>query len=499
VTRSRRIGCVLLPFAAGYYLSYLFRSINALIAADLTAELGLSAADLGLLTAIYFLVFAAAQIPCGILLDRHGPRTLLSGLLLLASAGALLFALADTLMSLLFARVLIGIGVALALMGGFKAIVLWFPAERLALTNGWFVMLGALGAVTATAPADLLIAAVGWRGLFAVLGGLSALAALLIVGVVPDEDRRPMPAKAAAPALSAVYRDRRFWRLAPLSSLAIGTSWSLQGLWAAPWLRDVDGLDRTGVVGVLSLMAIVVSASGLALGIAANHARRLGGKTEHVLFFSVALSLAAQLALLLELPVATSLAWGAIAAVGAATVLSYAILADYYPKEISGRANAALNLLHVGGAFALQALMGLIIEQWPVSGGHYPADAYKSALGLVLGFELVALAWFCLPAARQVRGQARGQAQGQAWVDLGATDLTLPVPGVVSLAARRAVGDNPIAASLASTPARVRRDDDDVSPERPSALLPLPPQSGAEHRAKTPAAGRPTRRTSATR
>ena len=169
MTRSRRIGCVLLPFAAGYYLSYLFRTINALIAADLAAELGLSAADLGLLTSIYFLVFAAAQIPFGILLDRHGPRSLQSSLLLLAGAGALVFALADNLVGLLLGRALIGVGVALALMAGFKAIVLWFPAERLALANGWFVMLGALGAVTATAPADVIVANVGWRGLFAVL------------------------------------------------------------------------------------------------------------------------------------------------------------------------------------------------------------------------------------------------------------------------------------------------------------------------------------------
>ena len=78
MTRSRLIGCVLLPFAAGYYLSYLFRTINALIAADLTAELGLGAADLGLLTSVYFLVFAAAQLPFGVLLDRHGPRTIQS-------------------------------------------------------------------------------------------------------------------------------------------------------------------------------------------------------------------------------------------------------------------------------------------------------------------------------------------------------------------------------------------------------------------------------------
>ena len=401
MTRSRRIGCVLLPFAAGYYLSYLFRTINALIAADLAAELGLSAADLGLLTSIYFLVFAAAQIPFGILLDRHGPRSLQSSLLLLAGAGALVFALADSLVGLLLGRALIGVGVALALMAGFKAIVLWFPAERLALANGWFVMLGALGAVTATAPADVIVANVGWRGLFAGLGALIAVAALLIVGMVPDA--RPMPPATPARPLSllTVFRDPRFWRLAPLSATGVGTSWSLQGLWAAPWLRDVDGFDRAGVVQVLSLMAVVVSASGLLLGLAATHVRRRGVKTEHVLLGTVGVSIAAQLALLLRLPVASCLAWSAIAAAGAATVLSYALLADYYPKQVSGRANAALNILHVGCAFVLQSLTGLIIQQWPAQGDRYPADAHQCALSVVVSLQLVALAWFVAASARR--------------------------------------------------------------------------------------------------
>ena len=146
MSRARLIACVLLPFAAGYYLSYLFRTINALIAGDLTAELNLSAADLGFLTSVYFLVFAAVQLPLGALLDRYGPRTIQSALLLLASAGALVFALADGLLGLVIGRALLGLGVALALMAGFKAIVLWFPPERLALANGWLVMLGALGA-----------------------------------------------------------------------------------------------------------------------------------------------------------------------------------------------------------------------------------------------------------------------------------------------------------------------------------------------------------------
>jgi sugar phosphate permease len=137
-SRVRLAVCVLLPFAAGYYLSYLFRCINALIAGDLVAELGLGAADLGLLTSVYFLVFAAVQLPCGVLLDRYGPRVVDSALLLIAAAGALLFALADGVAALLVARALIGLGVAVGLMAGLKAIVLWFPPERVALANGSF-------------------------------------------------------------------------------------------------------------------------------------------------------------------------------------------------------------------------------------------------------------------------------------------------------------------------------------------------------------------------
>jgi len=186
VSRPRLITCVLLTIAAGYYLSYLFRTINALIAGDLTSELGLSAADLGVLTSVYFLVFAAVQLPLGALLDRHGPRIIQSALLVLASIGALVFALAEGLVGLMIGRVLLGLGVALSLMAGFKAIVLWFPPQQLALANGWLVMLGALGAVTATAPAELVVQAIGWRGLFAVLAGLSALAALMVLICVPE-------------------------------------------------------------------------------------------------------------------------------------------------------------------------------------------------------------------------------------------------------------------------------------------------------------------------
>src|SRR6266567_1964367 len=100
----RLIVLVFLPFSVGYYLSYLFRTINALIAGQLTSDLALGAADLGLLTSVYFLTFAAAQLPIGVILDHYGPRCVQSVLLLLAAIGAGLFGASDGFVPLVLAR-----------------------------------------------------------------------------------------------------------------------------------------------------------------------------------------------------------------------------------------------------------------------------------------------------------------------------------------------------------------------------------------------------------
>ena len=392
---ARLVACVLLPFAAGYFLSYLFRTVNAVIAGNLATDLGLSAADLGLLTSVYFLVFAAVQLPLGALLDRLGPGLVQSTLMLVASAGALVFALADGFTGLVIGRGLIGLGVAVALMAGVKAIGTWFPPERLGLATGCMIMLGALGALTATGPTELMVQAIGWRGLFLLLAGLTALAALLVLFVTPEWHVSAAP-KPVPVGFSAIYRDPRFWRVAPLSALGIGTSWSLQGLWAAPWLRDVDGLDRVATVQHLSVMALAVCAGGLLLGTAADRWRRAGIKTESILVSSLGLSMLAQAALVLHWPLPSLLPWTIIAAAGAATVLSFALMSEYFSKAITGRANGALNLLHVGCAFVLQSTTGFIIEQWPETAGSYPAEAHQAAMAVPLALQLVAVGWFAM-------------------------------------------------------------------------------------------------------
>ncbi len=123
-------------FAIGYFVSYVFRGVNLGFAPLITRELGLSAADLGLLTSLYFLGFACAQIPAGVLLDRYGPRRVSAALLLVAAAGAWVFGAAHDIGAMMLGRLLIGVGVSVCLGGAFKALAQHFPVARVARLNG---------------------------------------------------------------------------------------------------------------------------------------------------------------------------------------------------------------------------------------------------------------------------------------------------------------------------------------------------------------------------
>ncbi|MGY4572082.1 MFS transporter [Bradyrhizobium sp. USDA 3256] len=390
----RRIARVFLPFAAGYYLSYLFRTINALIAGHLSSDAGLGTADLGLLTSVYFLVFAAAQIPVGILLDRFGPRRVQSSLLLVAATGAGLFAVSTSFLSLLIARAMIGLGMAAALTAGLKSIILWFPRDRVALLSGYMIMLGSLGAVTATTPAEHLLTWMDWRQLFEILAVATTATAILIYVVVPERGIVP---STAGGTLSAVFGDRRFWRIAPLSATCVGSAWSLQGLWASPWLTDVEGFDRASLVRQLFIMSIVLSGGAWLFGVVVHYIRRRGIGAEIILGTVTVLFIAAQLALILRAPLPSTLSWSVVAIVGTATVISFAVIADYFPPELAGRANGALNVLHFGWAFLAQYATGLVLEQWPSEDGHRSVVAYQVAFGVSVALQIAALVWFSLP------------------------------------------------------------------------------------------------------
>jgi len=120
----------------------------------------------------------------------------------------------------------------------------------------------------------------------------------------------------------------------------------------------------------------------------------------------------AELALVMRIPLPSLLPWFTVSMAGAATVLSFAAVADYFPGEFAARSNGALNLLHFGWAFMVQYGIGFVVGQWPSEGGHYPVVAYQAAFGLCVVFQVAALAWFAMPWIRRWGRNAFGEPLG---------------------------------------------------------------------------------------
>lgn len=387
---------VFLPFAAGYFLSYLYRTINAVLAPPLASALQLDASDLGLLTSVYFLTFAAFQLPLGVLLDRFSPHKVESLLLILASAGALLFALSAELQDLVMGRALIGLGVSACLMASLKTFVLWFPSPRLPAVNGWVLAAGGLGALTATAPVEWAMEITSWRGVFAGLSVLTLLASLVLYLVVPD---RPVAAQTGGlrsqwRGIVEVYTSRVFWRLAPICLLSIAAHMAIQGLWAGPWLKDVAGFERMAVADHLFWMAAGMVAGFLSIGTLAYRLSRLGIPPVAVAIFGIVTFMVLQLVIALGYTGASLPIWVCFGFFGTAGTLSYAILSQAFPPGLAGRVITALNLLVFIGAFMIQWGLGAVIGLWPGAAGGYTPGGYGAAFGLVVVLQLVALVWF---------------------------------------------------------------------------------------------------------
>ena len=400
---------VLAPFAAGYFLSHPFRSVNAVVGPRLVDDIGLSATGLGLLTSAYLLAFALFQLPLGLLLDRFGPRRVQAALLTTAALGALLFATGRDLRALTIARALIGLGFAGGLMSAFKAVVLWLPEPRRALANACVMAFGALGALVATVPAELAVQAAGWRAVFVGLAAVTLAVAALILAVVPERASagRREPLEIQIAALIRIGRDPVFWRLAPLMATTAGTHIAIQTLWAGPWLRDVAGLDRIGVANQLMAMAVGFLIGILAIGALADRLGRRGVDLLTVMLGFLALFLLAEGAIVLEWTKASLSLWTLFGMTGQAAILGYPWLASHYGAALSGRSNTAINLVTFLTAFGAQYAIGALIDLFPTTAaGGYSPRGYQVGFGAFLIVQLLALAWYlagrrALPAANR--------------------------------------------------------------------------------------------------
>ncbi|MEL0130534.1 MAG: MFS transporter [Betaproteobacteria bacterium] len=386
---------IFLPFSFGYFLSYLFRSVNAVISPNLITEFNLDASQLGLLTSVYFLTFASLQIPIGILLDRYGPRRVNAVLLTVAALGAFIFSRADTFSSLLLGRALVGFGVAACLMSSIKVFSLWFPKENLPSMTGRIMFVGGLGAISATAPVDYALGFIGWREIFLALFVVTLIVSLVVFFVVPEKKELTDVGSLGEQFRGAmeIYRAPVFWRIALGTTLFQAFNMSVQGLWAGPWLSDVAGLERASVALHLLALGVATMLGFLFWGTFATHMSRRGVEPMVVLIWATVAYMFLQLLLVFSLVQFSWVIWIGWGLLGTSGSLAFSIISHSFPIQLTGRATTAINLLVFVTAFLSQWIFGVILNQWDYEGSGYSPAGYSWAFGFFLVLQVFGFLW----------------------------------------------------------------------------------------------------------
>ena len=404
--RGASLLAVYFAFAAAYFLSYFYRTANAVLSPRLTQDLGLSAGDLGLLTSAYFVSFGLAQLPLGLMLDRHGPRRVEGTLLLFAAAGALLFALGQNFGTLLIARGLIGFGVAACLMAALKGFVLWFPAAQRPAWSGWIMVAGGSGALVSSAPLEAALHWTDWRGVFFFLAGATLIVALALWRTLPagHDDHRPSRAELLA-GLVQVLKSARFWWIAPLGGLGMGGFMAVQGLWSVPWLMENAGYSKEGAAGVLLAMSVAQLAGYLALGLGASRLESWGVAPRQLFLFGFSLHLSALGLMLVAGPGWSIVLWCVYGLAVTCNVLGFNVLAEGFSDRLAGRASTALNLMMFAGSFLSQWGIGVVIDVTGAWAAWTPAQGLRAGFALLLALQVASFIWFVWGWRRHAGGQ----------------------------------------------------------------------------------------------
>lgn len=372
-----------------YVISGFWRVSNAVIAGDLARDLLLSPEVLGLLGGAFFYAFGLAQLPMGLMLDRFGPRIVISLLASIGAASAVVFAIAGNGTVAVLARAGIGFGMAAVLMGSLKILTTWFSPHEFATLSGLIIAIGNLGGIGATTPLAWLSDKYGWRGACGVMAGVTALLAVGMYLVVRD---RPPASDGSIPiahpaahtigaGLRTVFSSGAFWCLAPLGFSSYGALITAQGLWGVPYLVDTYGMSKASASSVLLAIPVGVVCGAPLWGRWSDKlARRkplvLAGLGMMLLFFS---------SLALHLPLThrgLMIQCWLLGFSSAALYILYTQVKETFSISMAGTALTALNFFVILGAAVFQQLTGFILGLWKTADhATLPLVSYQWGFG----------------------------------------------------------------------------------------------------------------------
>ena len=351
---------IFLVFALGYYISNLLRAITATISPNLVSEFNLSAGELGLLGGGYFLGFASVQIPLGYLLDNKGPKKIVSYFLLIAIVGIILFSLSQNFTSLLISRILIGVGVGACLMGPLTAYRVWFQDETQQRANSWMLMTGAIGMLSSSLPVQFFLPIIGWRSIFGILAILTFFSIVLILIFIPNWDKENIHNEKGS--LKEVWQNEFFKSLVPMGFFNYGGLFAIQTLWAGPWMVKVSGYTPEESANGLFIIYLSLLFSFLTWGYFVPRFSKNVSDAIRLLKFGAPLNLIVLAFIIYLGPKAGAFHWAFFAVSSVFLSLSQPAVGMAFSLSNAGKALTSFNLLLFIGAFALQWIIGIIID-----------------------------------------------------------------------------------------------------------------------------------------
>ncbi len=363
ILSTKKAVLVFFVFACGYFLSCLLRAITATLSPLLSSEFNLLAGDLGLLAGGYFLGFASMQIPLGYLLDKHGPKKIVSAFLLIAIVGTGSFALAQSFTGLLISRVFIGIGVSACLMGPLTGYRIWFDDKYQQRANSWMLMIASTGFVFSTLPVQILLPIFGWRWIF---GGITFLILLVIVLTlifIPSwGNNNNDQEQNNAGSLSDVWKNKFFRSTIPLGLFNYGGMIAVQTLWAGPWMVRVSGYDplesATGLFWINTTMLIAFLTWGYFL----PKFRKYGLEAVKLMKYGLPISYLALLVIIFSGENAGAIHFTIYILTSIVLTLTQPAVAMSFSTSMAGKSLTSFNLLIFLGTFIMQWGIGLVID-----------------------------------------------------------------------------------------------------------------------------------------
>lgn len=383
-----------------YATSQFLRNSTGVIIPELTQAFSLRPDQLGVLSGAFFLSFALAQLPLGVMLDRYGPRNSMTVCVVFAIAGSLMFAVGDSLNDLTAGRLLMGLGCSSFFMGPLMIISRWFEPAKFAFLSGLLLGFGNMGTFLATAPMALLVVHQGWRSAFYYAAGFILIAGFAVNRVARDapenhafHQREREPISAGFKGFGAVFKSADFWPVFVIHFVLYPVTVSTMALWGPKYFADIYGLSLSQRGGLMSILTITLILGFFIWGASDRwfNRRKVLVMAGAIVMSLILLILAYRPALPYTITVALFVLFSMAAAV---TPIMIAHGRALFGDKILGRGLTVMNTANMGGVFVLQAISGLLVYRAVegASAERLPLEAYSICFGFMGAVMLVGTA-----------------------------------------------------------------------------------------------------------